>query len=115
MAAVLPMPEELPARPASQVKNRWGDVVRQVRESGSVAVTNHAAIEMVLIDTATYRRLAETVQALQAQEQSVLDTLDQAFRDRLAVLQAPDAAQRVDRLFAARGQSGRRPKAGASF
>jgi prevent-host-death family protein len=115
MAAVLLMPEELPTRPASQVKNRWGDVVRQVRESGSIAVTNHSAVEMVLIDTATYRRMAETMRALEEKEQSVLDGLDQSFRDRLAVLQAPDAAQRVAGLFAARGQSRQRPKAGASF
>ena len=115
MVAVLSMPEDLPSRPASHVKNRWGEVVRQVRESGSVAVTNHAAVEMVLIDTATYRRLVQETRAMQDKEQSVLDELDRAFEARLAALQAPDAAARVDRLFAARGKLKQRPKAGASF
>jgi len=115
MVAVLPMPEDLPSRSASQVKNRWGEVVRQVRESGSVAVTNHSAVEMVLIDTATYRRLAEEVRAARTQEQSVLDELDRGFQARLAALQAPDAASRVDALFGARGKLRQRAKAGASF
>jgi prevent-host-death family protein len=113
--AALPDLEDLPSRPASQVKNRWGDVVRQVRESGSVAVTNHSSIEMVLIDTATYRQLVEDVQALRAKEKAVLAELDRAFQARLAVLQAPKASTQVDKLFAARGRLKQRPKAGSSF
>ena len=54
MAAVLPSLNELPRQNASHVKNRWGDVVRQVQESGSVAVTNHSTVEMVLLTAATY-------------------------------------------------------------
>ena len=115
MPAALPDLKDLPSRPASQVKNRWGDVVRQVRESGSVAVTNHSSIEMVLIDTATYRQLVEDVQALRAKEQTVLAELDRAFQARLAALQAPAATARVDDLFAARGRLKQRPKAGSSF
>jgi len=113
--AALPDLEDLPSRPASQVKNRWGDVVRQVRESGSVAVTNHSSIEMVLIDTATYRQLVEDVQALRAKEQAVLAELDRAFQARLAALQAPEATTHMDKLFAARGRLKQRPKAGSSF
>ena len=113
--AALPDLEDLPSRPASQVKNRWSDVVRQVRESGSVAVTNHSNIEMVLIDAATYRQLVEDVQALRAKEKTVLAELDRAFQARLAVLQAPQAPTRVDKLFAARGRLKQRPKAGSSF
>lgn len=115
MAAVLPLPEDLPTRPASQVKNRWGEVVRQVREVGSVAVTSHASVEMVLIDTATYRRMAEQSQAAQAREASTLDALNQAFQARLAALQQDDAPDRVQAVLAARGKSRLRPKAGRSF
>lgn len=115
MAAVLPLPEDLPTRSASQVKNRWGEVVRQVRETGSVAVTNHSTVEMVLIDTATYRRLAEDAQAVHARERAALEALDRAFEDRLDVLQHPDAAQRVEDVMASRGRSVKRPRAGASF
>ncbi|RYF64126.1 MAG: type II toxin-antitoxin system prevent-host-death family antitoxin [Comamonadaceae bacterium] len=115
MVAALPLPEHLPSRTASQVKNQWGDVVRHVREAGSIAVTNHANVEMVLIDTATYRRLAEDVQAIRAKELAALDALDSAFQERIAVLQQTGAPSRVDALLAARGKSAARPKAGTSF
>ena len=115
MAAVLPMPEDLPSRPASHVKNRWGEVARQVRKSGSVSVTNHAKVEMVLIDAATYRRLAQEMGSVRAREEAVMAGLDRAFEARLAVLQAPDARARVDGLFASRGKLKRLLKAGTSF
>ena len=115
MAAVLPTLEDLPHRTASHVKNRWGEVVRQVRESGSVAVTCHSSVEMVLVDSATYRRLVEDARSVQAKEKSVLDQLNQAFEARLAVLQQPVVARQVDALFEARGRLASRPKAGATF
>ncbi|MDH6590403.1 prevent-host-death family protein [Variovorax sp. TBS-050B] len=115
MAAVLPSLDELPRQNASQVKNRWGDVVRQVQKSGSVAVTNHSTVEMVLLTAATYNQLVEDAQALKAREQSVLDELARRFDERLGVLQQPGAAGRAADLFAAKGRLGRRPKAGDSF
>jgi aminoglycoside N3'-acetyltransferase len=107
--------EKLPRQNASQVKNKWGDVVRLVRQSGSVAITNHAAVEMVLLDVTTYQQLAGEILALKAREQSVLDELTDRFNARLAVLQEPEAAQNVAAVFEAKGKLARRPKAGASF
>ncbi|MDM0110978.1 type II toxin-antitoxin system prevent-host-death family antitoxin [Variovorax sp. J22R133] len=114
MSALLSL-EELPRQNASQVKNKWGDVVRQVRQSGSVAITNHAAVEMVLLDASTYQQLTEDLLALRAREQSVLDDLSDRFKTRLSVLQAPDAAHNVAALFESKGKLAKRPKAGASF
>jgi prevent-host-death family protein len=115
MISALPALHDLPRHNASQVKNKWGEVVRQVRQSGSVAITHHAAVEMVLLDAATYRQLAEDLLSLQAREQSVLDELGERFDGRLAVLQQPAAAARVDALFEARGRLARPTKAGATF
>ncbi|MDM0034251.1 type II toxin-antitoxin system prevent-host-death family antitoxin [Variovorax sp. J22P271] len=115
MITALPALHDLPRQNASQVKNKWGDVVRQVRQSGSVAITNHAAVEMVLLDAATYQQLSDDLQTLGAREQSVLAELSNRFDSRLAVLQQPEAARQVGDLFAARGRLARRPKAGASF
>ena len=115
MSTALLSLEQLPRQNASQVKNKWGEVVRQVRQNGSVAITNHSAVEMVLLDAATYQQLTESLAALQAREQSVLDELGQRFDARLAVLQAPGAAANVQALFEARGKLGKRPKAGASY
>ena len=78
--------DDLPRQNASQVKNKWGEVVRQVRQSGSVAITNHSSVEMVLLDAATYQQLTESLAALQAREQSVLDELAERFDARLPSL-----------------------------
>jgi len=117
--STLPSLERLPRQNATHVKNKWGEVVRQVRQSGSVAITNHASVEMVLLDAATYQQLSDDLQALRSREQNQLDELAQRFDERLAVLQQPDAARRVDALFESAGKLSRlgrkRPKAGATF
>jgi prevent-host-death family protein len=115
MMTALPALHDLPRQNASQVKNKWGDLVRQVRQSGSVAITHHAAVEMVLLDAATYEQLTQDLLAFNAREQSMLEELSARFDSRLAVLQQPDAAARLNALFEARGQLVRRPKAGASY
>jgi prevent-host-death family protein len=105
----------LPRQSASHVKNKWGDVVRQVQEMGSVAITNHSAVEMVLVDASTYRQLITDMMTLKAREQSVLGELAERFNARLALLQEPNAQHKVTDLFNSRGKIARRPKAGASF
>jgi prevent-host-death family protein len=115
MLTDLPTLEDLPRQNASQVKNKWRDVVRLVRQSGSVAITNHAAVEMVLVDAATYRQLAGEILALKAREKSVLDDLTARFNERLSVLQEPAAARNVTAVFEAKGKLALRPKAGATF
>ena len=114
MSAMLSL-EDLPRQNASQVKNKWGDVVRQVRQSGSVAITNHAVVEMVLLDASTYQQLTEDLLALRAREQSALDELADRFKTRLSVLQEPEAAHNVAAVFESRGKLAKRPKAGATF
>ncbi|MGC3986997.1 MAG: type II toxin-antitoxin system prevent-host-death family antitoxin [Pseudorhodoferax sp.] len=115
MAAVFAALEQLPRQNASRVKNKWGDVVRQVQSEGSVAVTNHSKVEMVLVDAAVYERMVKEMQARQGHEQHVLQALDQRFDERLAALQQPGAAAQVGSLFAAGGKLRTRPKAGTSY
>lgn len=107
--------EALPRHSASQVKNKWGDVVRQVNRTGVAAVTSHSTVEMVLMPAAEYEQLRGELAALRAQRQGALDELTQRFDARLAVLQQPDAAARVEALLESRGQVAPRPRAGASF
>ena len=115
MIADLPSLAELPRQSASDVKNKWRDVVREVRSAGSVAITNHSTVEMVLVDAATYEQLAAGAAALKAREKSMLDQLADQFDQRLAALQQPDAARKVTGVFAAGGKLGKRPKAGGAF
>jgi hypothetical protein len=76
---------------------------------------------MVLLDAVTYQKLTAEISALKAREQTVLDELSQRFDQRLAVLQQPDAAQKLEALLnakgklGAKGKSAKRPVAGSSF
>lgn len=106
---------DLPRQNASQVKNKWADVVRLVHQSGTVAVTNHSTVEMVLLAAETYQQLIAEVQAYKAREQSALEELTQRFDARLEVLQQPESATGVRSLLAAKGKLGKRPKAGSSY
>jgi len=115
MAPDLQKLDELPRHTASQVKNKWGDVVRQVNRSGAAAVTSHSSVEMVLMPASEYEQLFNELASLRAQRQNSLDELTLRFNARLALLQQPDAAARVEALFNARGRLAQRPKAGSSF
>ena len=116
MLADLPELEQLRRQTASDVKNKWREVVRGVRETGSVAITNHAEVELVLVDANTYRRLTEGAAALKARERSVLHQLAADFDKRLSALQQPDAARKVGAVFAGKGKlAKKRPKAGAGY
>ena len=115
MLAKLPELEQLRRQTASDVKNKWREVVRGVRETGSVAITNHAEVEVVLVDANTYRKLTEGAAALEARERFVLEQLGADFDKRLAALHQPDAPRKVDAIFASRGKLAKRPKAGAGY
>lgn len=115
MRAQLPTLDHLPRQSASHVKNKWREVVREVHTAGSVAVTNHSAVELVLVDVATYEQLAASAAALKEREASVLDQLAIEFDQRLAALEGSDAKARVAAVFADKGRVTRRSKAGAAF
>ena len=107
--------EDLPRKNATEVKNRWGDLVREVRAHGSVAVTNHDKVEMVVVEVGQYREMAALVEGVQGRHQAALAELAAEFDRRLAALKAPDARGRIDTAMASRGRVRPRPKAGASF
>ncbi len=105
----------LPRQNASQVKNKWGEVVRLARKTGGVAITSHSKVEMVLLDAEVYQHLAEQADAFQSREAAVLDDLSKRFDVRLAALHAPGARQKVQALLKSRGKLAQRPRAGASY
>ena len=115
MFAELPPLEDLPRQTASDVKNKWRDVVREVREAGSIAITNHSSVEMVLMNAEAYRQLAASAAALKEREASVLDQLSAQFDRRMAGLQAADAGDKAAAVFKRKGRLSSRPKAGPAF
>lgn len=115
MIAELPKLEDLPRQTASDVKNKWREVLREVRETGSVAITNHSSVEVVLMNAQAYRELAASAAALKDREAAVLDQLSAQFDKRLASLQSPDAGDKAAAVFQRKGRLSGRPKAGSSF
>jgi prevent-host-death family protein len=115
MIAELPKLEDLPRQTASDVKNKWREVLREVREAGTVAITNHSSVEVVLMNAQAYRELAAGAAALKDREAAVLDQLSAQFDKRLASLQSPDAGDKAAAVFQRKGRLSRRPKAGSSF
>jgi prevent-host-death family protein len=115
MISNLPLVEDLPRQAASQAKNKWAELTRLVRQRGTVAITNHSEVEMVVIDVAAYEKLTSEIQALKAHEQNVLDELAQRFEERLADLQAPESREKVAALLQRKGGLTRRPKAGETY
>ncbi len=115
MATTFQKLEDLPRLSATQVKNRWGDLVREVRSSGSVAVTSNDRTEMVVVDAGKYREMSAIVEATEQRRQAALGELTAEFERRLASLQAPDTRKRMDAVMAARGRPKVRPKAGPSY
>jgi prevent-host-death family protein len=113
--AELPKLEDLPRQTASDVKNKWREVLREVRAAGSVAITNHSSVEVVLVNAESYRQLAASAAALREREASLLDQLSAQFDQRLASLQAPDAGDQAAAVFKRKGRLSTRPKAGTAF
>jgi prevent-host-death family protein len=113
--AELPKLEDLPRQTASDVKNKWREVVREVREAGSVAITNHSSVEVVLVNAEAYRQLVASAAALKEREASVLEQLSAQFNERLARLQGPDARDQAGAVFQRKGRLTTRPKAGTAF
>lgn len=115
MTTSLPPIDELPRRNATEVKNKWSDLVDAVRGSGSVAVTNHGKIEIVVVEAGKYREMAALAAGAEARHQATLSELAAEFDRHLAQLQAPDTRERVEAVLASKGRAKRRPKAGPSY
>jgi prevent-host-death family protein len=107
--------DAMPQQSASHAKNRWAELVRRVRENGSVAITNHSKVEMVVVEATRYKEMTDQLQAARRRDQTMLDELTKRFDARLAVLQQPDAWDKLESMMRSDGKLDRPPRAGESF
>ncbi|MEI9984409.1 MAG: type II toxin-antitoxin system prevent-host-death family antitoxin [Aliidongia sp.] len=107
--------DTMPRHSSTQVKNNWAELVREVRQSGSVAITNHSKVEMVLVEADQYRDMAAQIEAKRLRDQAILDELTRRFDAQLAVLQQPDLEKKIQAMFDAGGKLKNRPKAGTTY
>jgi prevent-host-death family protein len=115
LANIIPSLEKLPQRNATQVKNKWADVVREVRKLGSVAITQHDRVEMVVMNAETYRKISALAEEARARSEADLAELSADFDRRLASFNTEGIRDRVESVMSARGRIKRRPKAGAIY
>jgi PHD/YefM family antitoxin component YafN of YafNO toxin-antitoxin module len=112
---VIPSLEKLPQRSAMQVKNKWADVVREVLRLGSVAVTQHNQIEMVVMNAETYQKISALAEEAQARSEASLAELSADFDRRLASFNTEGIRERVESVMSARGRIKRPAKAGDTY
>jgi hypothetical protein len=105
--------ESLPHQNATQIKNKWGDVRRLVRQSGGVVITDRAHAEMVLVDAGQFAELTKRVRAIEEKNAHVLADLSRQFDERLRVLKAPGFGEKIGQVLNVKGTRKVRPKVGA--
>jgi hypothetical protein len=115
VTAPLPKIEELPRKKSTDVKNRWGDLLRQVREQGTVAITAHDKVELVVIEAKRYAEAAALLGSVEARREKELAELTAEFDHHLARLREAGSRERLDAALEARGRATPRPKAGPSY
>jgi prevent-host-death family protein len=92
--------QDLPRAPASDVKKLgWRGMMKTVRHTGKVLVTNHEEPEAVILSMGEYDTLMRTAHASAANDAATLDALRRRFDERLASLQADDAGARLRKVI----------------
>ena len=94
--------EDLPRTPATDVKKQgWRGLMKTVGRVGKVVVTNHNAPEAVILSTHEYGAIVVALREAASRGDPALDALRRRFDERLAALDAPDAADRLRGLMRA--------------
>lgn len=107
--------DNLPRTPASDVKKLgWRGVMKAVARTGKVVVTHHNEPEAVILSTEEYAGIRLALQAVAEATEPSLDGLRRRFDERLAVLQAADAGDRLRSLMDTPVRLDGEVKAGAS-
>lgn len=84
--------------PATQAKNRFGEILQTVRDSGPVFIERHGQAQAVVLGIDTYNKLTSNERTSQERE---LDHWTREFQTIHARMQTREARQAVDALFSA--------------
>ncbi|MSO50339.1 MAG: prevent-host-death protein [Acidobacteria bacterium] len=113
---VLDLAADLPQMPVSDVKKRgWRAVMRTLTSLGSLAVTNHAEPEAVIMTANEYVRLLTLARATESRTEAALETLRGRFDERLATMGAADAGNKLRAVMDTPAKLRGRVKAGAGY
>jgi prevent-host-death family protein len=85
--------------PATQAKNRFGEILQTVRDSGPVFIERHGRAQAVVLGIDTYNRLTSNTE--RTPQERELDYWNREFDALHTRMQSPQARQAVDALFSA--------------
>jgi prevent-host-death family protein len=92
------MPRDRRTVPATQAKNRFGEILQTVRDSGAVFIERHGQTQAVVLGIEAYNKLISNERSSQQRE---LDHWTREFNALHARMQTPKARKAVDALFCA--------------
>jgi prevent-host-death family protein len=84
--------------PATQAKNRFGEILQTARDLGPVFIERHGQAQAVVLSIDTYNKLTSNERTSQERE---LDYWTREFHVLHARMQTQDAREAVDALFSA--------------
>jgi prevent-host-death family protein len=84
--------------PATQAKNRFGEILQTARDLGPVFIERHGQAQAVVMGIDTYNKLTSNERTSQERE---LDYWTREFHTLHARMQTQDAREAVDALFSA--------------
>jgi prevent-host-death family protein len=91
-------PRDARSVPATQAKNRFGEILQTVRDSGPVFIERHGQAQAVVLGIEAYNKLTSNERTSQERE---LDYWTREFDALHAKMQTHNARQAVDALFSA--------------
>lgn len=107
--------KDIPIRKATEIKTKWKEVVRHVKSAGSVAITNHSEVEVVLLSANLYSNILDELKRLDVKDSNVLTELKDRFNQRLESLQSPDSVEKVTALFTSPKKNTSTSKVGEAY
>ena len=84
--------------PATQAKNRFGEILQAARDLGPVFIERHGQAQAVVLSIETYNKLTSNERSSQQRELDYWTREFHAFHDRM---QTQEAREAVDALFSA--------------
>lgn len=84
--------------PATQAKNRFGEILQTARDLGPVFIERHGQAQAVVLGIDAYNKLTSNQRSSQERE---LDYWSREFQALHARMQTQDAREAVDALFSA--------------
>ena len=107
--------ENLPARSSTEVRDKWGSVVREVRSKGRVAITSRGHADMVIMSREEYDRVMRALSTPGGPAADPVAELTRRLDERVARMNDGTAASKAAKLRAMTGQVPNPPLAGESF